>query len=222
MLDCVKVTLILGLAAVIFGAALLGYFAYMNTGSRNISFAVAALSGAIVMLFLNLLFDLQGSTPVEHMIPTEYTLDLRTPPRIRQWVYPPTLGDRYMTLPPETTISITSSSVTVSNPFCKIVFDVERSGGFAGRPIRRGDDPMLESGEPTFWTWTTPIRVKTQYSRWRAQHRDKQKYQDWAQNLVEGVRGWFGTVTDHSAVAFDADEESGGNGLKLVTTEMRN
>jgi hypothetical protein len=114
------------------------------------------------------------------------------------------------------------SSVTVSNPFCKIVFDVERSGGFAGHPIRRGDNPMLESGEPTFWTWTTPIRVKTRYSRWRAQHRDKQKYQDWAQNLVEGVRGWFGTVTNHSEVAFDADEENSGNGLKQVTTEMRN
>lgn len=81
---------------------------------------------------------------------------------------------------------------------------------------------MLESGEPIFWTWTTPIRVTTRYSRLRAQHRDKQKYQDWAQNLVEGVRGWFGTVTDHSAVAFDADEENVGNGLKQVTTEMRN
>jgi hypothetical protein len=116
-------------------------------------------------------------------------------------------------LPPNTSISVTLSSVTVSNPFCTIVFDVERSGGFAGRPTRRGDNPILENGNETFWTWTTPIRVTTLYSRWRAQHRDKQKYQDWSQNLVESVRGWFGTVTDHSAVAIDADEENSGSEL---------
>jgi hypothetical protein len=321
MLDSVKVTLILGLAAVFSGVALLIYFAYMNTGSRNISFAVAALSASAALLLLNLLFDLQGSTVIA-LIPTEYTIDVSAP-RIRQWVYPSTLGDRYMTettasteafqinpkvftrdngetlahdmiifsiisyfifeqhdwqakkdvieysnfttmkmsftskqsscglvtyhelrkalsdsgnifstfkwyspfntlcLPPETTISITPSSVTVSNPFCKILFDVERSGGFAGRPTRRGDSVTLDGGGPT-WTWTTPIRATIQYSGWRAQHRDKQKYQDWAQNLVEGVRRWFGTVTDHPAISFDADEENRGNAPKHVTTAVRN
>jgi hypothetical protein len=98
MLDDVMVTLIPGFVAIVFGVILLAIFACMNTGSRNISFAVAALSGAIVMLFLNLLFDLQGST-VETMIPTEYTIDGHTPrirPRIRQWIYPSTLGDRWL------------------------------------------------------------------------------------------------------------------------------
>ena len=33
-----------------------------------------------------------------------------------------------------------------------------------------------------------------------------------------GLRQWFGTVTDHSAVSFDADEENSGNALKYVTT----
>jgi hypothetical protein len=323
MLDSIKVTLIVGVATVFFGVVLLACFAYMNTGSRNISFAVAALGASTAMLLLTLFFDLQGST-VETMIATEYTIDARTP-RIRQWVYPSTLGNRYISettastealqinpemftwgengeklahnmiifsilsylieqhdwqakkevvvysdgiatrtsfistqnscslvtydelrkalsdsgnifgtfkwyspfkticLPPETTISITPSSVTVSNPFWKIVFDVEEhSSGFAGRPTRRGDNPMLENGNPQFWTWQTPIRVTTQYSGWRAQHRDKQKYQDWAQSLVEGIRRWFGTVTDHSAVSFNADEENSGNELKIVTTAGRN
>jgi hypothetical protein len=99
-LDSVKATLMVGLVAVLVGVVLLTCFAYINTGSRNTSFAVAALFGSFVMLLLNLLFDLQGST-VETIIPTEYTIDLRTP-RIRQWVYPSTLGNRYFT---ETTAS---------------------------------------------------------------------------------------------------------------------
>ena len=250
------------IVAAVFGVILLTIFAYMNPGSRNISFAIAALFASIAMLVLNLLFDLQGST-METMIPTQYTIDGRTP-RIRQWIYPPYLGDRYTTetkasteafqinpemfnrengeklthnmiifsilsyfifeqhdwqtkkvmvaysnhivtqmsftskpnsctivtydelrkvlsdsgnifgtfkwyspfnaicLPPRTSISVTLSSVTVSNPFCEIAFDVQESGGFAGHQIGRGD--------PGFWTWTTPIRVTTRYSRWRAQH----------------------------------------------------
>jgi|GEM_PF-4763554 len=226
MLDDVRLTLIPGFVAVVFGVILLAIFAYMNTGSRNISFAVAALAGAIVMLFLNLLFDLQGKR--KPLYPP--TIDVRMR-RIRQWIYPLSLGDRYTTetkasteafqinpemftrdngeklahnmiifsilsyliferhdgqtkkdvvaysnrtvtqmeftskpdsctivtydelrkslldsgnifstfkwyspfnsvcLPPGTSISVTLSSVTVSNAFCKIVFDVERSGG---------------------------------------------------------------------------------------------
>lgn len=94
-MDDLRFTLIPGIVAVVTGIILLAIFAYMNTESRNISFAVAALAGAIVMLFLNLLIDLQGSQ-AETMIPTEYTIDARTR-RIRQWIYPPSLGDRWIT-----------------------------------------------------------------------------------------------------------------------------
>jgi hypothetical protein len=321
MFDSVKFTLIAGMVALVCSVILLGYFAYENTGSRNISFAVAALAAAMLNLGLNLTFDLQRPEPKTTRIPTEYTLDARTP-RIRQWVYPIGLDFRYLNettasaealqlnpeaftwrgqklandmiifsiltylveehdwqakkdvtmwsigtstqttypsnekscsfvsyddfrnklsnsgnifskfkwyspfnricLPPNTTISITSSSVTVSNRFCDIVFDVEPSGGFAGRPTRRDDNPMLENGEPQFWTWRTPIRVTTQYSGLRAQHRDKQKYQDWAENLVEGLRQWFVTSTGHSAVSFNADEENSENALKVYTSGVRN
>lgn len=123
-------------------------------------------------------------------------------------------------LPPATKVSVTSSSITLNNPFCEIAFVVGRSGGFAGDPKRRADQRLQESSH--LWTWTTPIYVTTQYSSWRAQHKDKQKYQNWAENLVAGVKLWFGTVSDHLAGSFDADEEGSGHAPILRTTTPRN
>lgn len=100
MFDSVKCALILGLVALFLGVFILTYFAYINTWSRNVSFAVATVGASAAMLVLNLLFDLRGSTN-ETTIPTQYTIDTHLP-RIRQWVYPPNVDNRYMT---ETTAS---------------------------------------------------------------------------------------------------------------------
>ncbi len=82
MLDGTKLSIVFGLLAIFIGLLLLGYFVYVNPGSRNISLAVAALFGAAVILAVNLWLDLRGSVS-KRIIPIEYTID-KEKPRIRQ------------------------------------------------------------------------------------------------------------------------------------------
>jgi hypothetical protein len=81
----------------------------------------------------------------------------------------------------------------LTNPFSKISFVAEPSGGiYFGKPGASADEqPLLPSGEPTFETRTTRIRVMVRYSALRAQHNDMPKYKEWSKRLVSGAESWF-------------------------------
>jgi len=50
---------------------------------------------------------------------------------------------------------------------------------------------MLADGNPRFYSIAIAIRMATKTSWARAQHRDLQKYQDWAKRVTEGAKRWF-------------------------------
>ena len=56
------------------------------------------------------------------------------------------------------------------------------------------DQPMLPDGKPRFYTIAFAIRMTTENSWVRAQHRDLQKYQDWTKRVTEGAQRWFQSV----------------------------
>jgi hypothetical protein len=103
------------------------------------------------------------------------------------------LGRLTLCLPPWSTLQVTSSGLTLINPFCAISFAVESSGAAAFyRPDSRGlDQPLLPNGEPVFETRLIGIRVTVHYSRIRAQHRDMPTYQEWTKRVIDGAQIWF-------------------------------
>src|ERR1700730_7468224 len=85
MFDSLRLALYVGLAALGLMFVSLGYFAWQNTGSRNLALATATLAAAGILFVVQLRFELRANEQTE-FITMEYTID-RAKPEIRQWAY---------------------------------------------------------------------------------------------------------------------------------------
>jgi hypothetical protein len=96
-------------------------------------------------------------------------------------------------LPPGSLLDVTDSSLSITTPFVRISFVVESTGGaIFGKPGTGGlDAPCLPDGSPGFETRPQSVRATTEYTWIRAQHRDIERYQRWAERVVTGAQQWF-------------------------------
>lgn len=104
---------------------------------------------------------------------------------------PAVLFDR-ICLPPNSTITVSASSVIITTRLVTIEFLFKPSGSniFAD-PNNQSAAPALSDGRSRFLTSYVGITVTTTYSGIRSQNRQMEKYKNWASNLVEGAQLWF-------------------------------
>ena len=94
--------------------------------------------------------------------------------------------------PPLTTMQLTPAALTLSNPFCDVVFTLRPSGSISFmKPGTGGDVPTLPSGESRYETRLIGVVISTEFKALRAQHPDMAKYKAWAAQLTNGTREWF-------------------------------
>jgi hypothetical protein len=103
------------------------------------------------------------------------------------------LARQSLCLPPRSTLQVRADGLILTNPFCEISFILEPSAStfFAKPGTHSLEQPLLPTGEPTFETRATGIRVTVRYSALRAQHLDMPKYRDWSNRIVSGAQRWF-------------------------------
>jgi hypothetical protein len=86
MLDNLRTVLFVGVVTIIVAMVCLTYVGIANSGSRNISLALGTMLGSLLLLSIQMLFELQ-STKSFAVIRTEFTTD-RAKPKIEQFRYP--------------------------------------------------------------------------------------------------------------------------------------
>jgi len=91
-LDGLSITLLIGVGALIVGVGCLAVVAWANAGSRNLALATATLFAAVVLLIVQIPFELRSKSNTE-LFSAEFTID-HLKPQIRQWNYPDTVGSR--------------------------------------------------------------------------------------------------------------------------------
>lgn len=91
-----------------------------------------------------------------------------------------------------------SVALTIRNPICSVRFSLE--GSAERSPLRHGQkfplkDDQIEqlpgTDEDRWETRAFYVSYRIAFSRWRAQHSDRPKYEKWARNVVNGAREWF-------------------------------
>jgi hypothetical protein len=290
-LDGLSTTLLIGMGALIVGVLCLAFVAWENAGSRNLALATATLFAAVVLLVVQIPFELRSKSNTE-LFSAEFTID-RLKPQIRQWSYPQTVGWRMgleigasdtlaktnpiafkgdgqkltqdmtvrslasylfaeqfdwqvrevqvhgpsmgttitveplskptecstvtsaqvetmlvkagnvfgsgllmrqqICLPPGSSLDVQDSSLSITTPFVRISFVVEPSGAamFVKPGTGAQEAPSLSDGSPQFETRAHSVRATTEYTWIRAQHRDIDGYQRWAERVVTGAQRWF-------------------------------
>src|SRR5260370_41333569 len=91
-LDGLSITLLIGVGGLIVGGGCLALVAWANAGSRNLALATATLFAAVVLLVVQIPFELRSKSNTE-LFSTEFTID-HLKPQIRRWNYPYTEGSR--------------------------------------------------------------------------------------------------------------------------------
>lgn len=86
MPDLLKLSLWIGLTAIVIGLACLGAVAWANSGSRNLALATSTLVATLLLFATQLVFELRGKSTTDFFT-AEFTVDRRTP-QILQWNYP--------------------------------------------------------------------------------------------------------------------------------------
>jgi hypothetical protein len=104
----------------------------------------------------------------------------------------------YLCLPPQSSIRIGESSITLRNPFYTITFFVpepflEMNMMLPGS--HTADVPLLPNGKARFETRVLGLRVIRKTAGLMTQHRDFSKYEEWSKRVVDGARAWFETKT---------------------------
>jgi hypothetical protein len=292
-LDGLSITLFIGVGALIIGVVCLIVVAWPNFGSRNLALATATLFAAVVLLLVQIPFELRSKSNIE-LFSSEFTID-HLKPQIRQWSYPqsvagwrvgleigasdalaktnpdafkgdgqkltqdmtvrslatylfaeqfdwqvremrvrgPSIGTmtsveplskpaecskvtstqidsmlakagnafassgtflrQQICLPPGSSLDVQGSTLLISTPFVRISFLVEPAGGAMFVKLGTGaqEAPILPDGSPQFETRAHLVRATTEYSWIRAQHRDIDRYQRWAERVVTGAKRWF-------------------------------
>lgn len=99
---------------------------------------------------------------------------------------------RRVCLPPDTRMTVTSSSLTLSNPFGSLQFTLV-PGSLAHLEPRTGNEPSpsLPNGEPQFETRLFGIRVVNRQTALYSQHRDAEKQAAWRKRVISGLHSWF-------------------------------
>ena len=87
MFNSLKLVAIAGAVSGIIGVACLIYIAWENAGSRNIAIGTGTLVGAVVLLGIQLLWELRSTTTTDFLT-AEYTINRETP-EIRAPLYLP-------------------------------------------------------------------------------------------------------------------------------------
>jgi hypothetical protein len=123
----------------------------------------------------------------------------------------------YLCLPPQSSIHLDQSSITLRNPFCTISFSME-PGVLELRMMRPGshtlDVPALPDGKPRFETRVMGLQVTRKMSWVTAQHPDFGKYEKWCKEVVDGARAWFETkTTEESGPPWFGDDGEGEGGM---------
>ena len=290
-LDPLTITLLSGVGALIVGVLCLAFVAWANAGSRNLGLATATLFAAVVLLLVQVPFELRSKSDTK-LFSAEFTID-HLKPQIRQWNYPQTVGWRIgleirasdalantnliafkgdgqkltqdmtvhsianylfaetfdwqvrevrvqgpslgtittveplskpaecstitstqmeallakagnafasvplfraqICLPPDSSLDVQDSSLSITTPFVRISFAVEPIGGvmFVKPGTGTQEAPRLPDGSPQFETRAHSVRATTEYTWIRAQHRDIDRYQRWAERVVTGAQRWF-------------------------------
>jgi hypothetical protein len=96
-------------------------------------------------------------------------------------------------LPPRTELEITSSTMTLRNPFCQLTFRGEHPAHMIlnVHPKTR-QYVALDGGQgPRYEIRQMGFSVEITFFALRAQHQDSRQYHDWASRVVDGARGWF-------------------------------
>jgi hypothetical protein len=123
----------------------------------------------------------------------------------------------YLCLPPQSSVRLDQSSITLRNPFCTILFSTE-PGFLELRMMQPGshtaDVPALPDGKPRFETRVIGLQVTRKMSWVTAQHQDFVKYEKWCKGVVDGARAWFETkTTDESGPPWFGDDGEGEGGM---------
>ena len=110
------------------------------------------------------------------------------------------LGDFNLCLPPNSSIEIKPTQITILTRVCKIEFAIQE--GFlehmSSLPGTNLAQPLYE-GAPRYSTTAFGIRAITEYFALRAQDRLIEKYRDWAKRVVSGARIWLEGPASYSA-----------------------
>lgn len=290
--DWLSIVLFIGVGALIVGVICLAVVAWANIGSRNLALASATLFAAVILLIVQLPFELRSKSKTD-LFSAEFTID-HLKPQIRQWSYPQNAGWRIgleiaasdalakgnpnvfkgdgeklakdmtvrslvaylfaeqfdwqlqkvqlsgrsmgtmttvqplskpeecskvtntqaeemltaagnafasgapllrqqICLPPGSALSIEASTVSITTPFVRITFVAENNGRamYVKPGTNAQEAPTLSDGSPQFETRLNGVRATTEYTWIRAQHRDIDSYQDWAERIVSGAQRWF-------------------------------
>jgi len=92
-MDPIKIAAVVGLIAAVALAFCIGYIVTQNLSSRNLALAVGAMAGSVLLLVVQLAFELRPDRLRPRLISAEYTID-RSKPQIRQADYTATSGWR--------------------------------------------------------------------------------------------------------------------------------
>ena len=96
-------------------------------------------------------------------------------------------------LPPNTALDISSTAVILRNPVVRIELTIDDPGG--GNYIQPGSTtmevPQLPDGHPRFETYLRALNIEITFSRFRANHPLREKYEQWSKSVVERLNIWF-------------------------------
>jgi hypothetical protein len=136
----------------------------------------------------------------------------------------------YLCLPPQSSLRMGDSSLTLTNPFSRITFFIpelfiELTKTYPGS--HTADIPMLSNGKPRFETRVMGLQVIRKMSGLMTQHPDFSKYEEWSKGVVDGARTWFETkAADESGPPWFGDDGEGDGrmfwtGVQLGGTEQQ-
>jgi hypothetical protein len=104
-----------------------------------------------------------------------------------------TFPGRPVCFPPDTTMILSDSSLTLSNPFGSLQFSLVPSGSLSH--MKPGTDsaevPTLPNGEPQFETRLVGIRIINGQAALYSQHRDAAKQAAWRKRVISELHSWF-------------------------------
>jgi hypothetical protein len=95
-------------------------------------------------------------------------------------------------LPPNTHLNLTRESLTIENPFVRIVLELRPSGSVMyTKPGTGGEAPQMPGGGGRYETRLNGLVARVTYRALRAQHRHMDRYKTWTRSLLSGLHQWF-------------------------------
>jgi hypothetical protein len=104
------------------------------------------------------------------------------------------IGTGEIWLPPQTSVALTATALTLANPFCQLVVTIEPSSAVRFTvPSDNGglNQRVMPSGEPQDQTRALKVVLTTTYFKLRAQSPEMVKYRARAENFATDLHDWF-------------------------------